>query len=193
MSKSRRLIKLERRVNIIESTFLPPARPSGNYSKKEQDIIRAFLLLTHAEIEAYFEEICEEKVKRAFKNWKLNRTKSNVLISLVSFISLNNDFNNQSIEERVNKSLTIYCNALSKNHGIKEKNILSMLLPIGVELSEIDTTWLNTINSFGTSRGEIAHTAAHVQQPLDPVTLRSTVQQILSEVVIIDEKIKIIR
>lgn len=191
MANSRRYMKLENRVKAIETLYLPAINLTGNYTKKEQDDIRAYLLLVHAEVEAYFEEISESKAKEAFTKWKNNRTKSNVLLSLVSFHEFK--ITEQDIEIRVNKALSTFIYTLRHNHGIKEDNVLSMLLPVGFEFSEIDTTWLNTITSFGTSRGEIAHTAAHVQQPLDPATLKTTVQQIMSETKIIDEKLKKIK
>lgn len=188
MANSLRYIQLENRLKSIETLYLPPIKSSGNYSKKEQDNLRAYLLLVHAEIESFFEEIAEEKAKKAFKNWKSNRTKSNILLSLVSFCSI--EKNENSIECRVNKSLTTYINSLKKNNGIKDNNILNILLPIGYEFQNIDTTWLNTISSFGSSRGEVAHKASKVQQPLDPATLKSTVTYVLSEMKTIDENLK---
>ncbi len=193
MVNSRRYLQLEKRIRAIELLYLPAIRLTGNYTKKEKDDIRAYLLLVHAELEAYLEEISEEKAKTAFRKWKDNRVKSNVLISLVSFYEHENKIGERNIESRVNMALTQFIRCLRKNHGIKEENVLSMLLPIGLEHSDIDTTWLNTITSFATSRGEIAHTAAKVQQPIDPATLKFTVEKILEEVRIIDEKIRRIK
>lgn len=188
MANSRRFNQLKSRLTVIEATFLPPIKPTGNYTKKEQDHVRAYLLLNHAEIEAYFEEIAENKVKTAFKAWKINKTKSNVLLSLVSFHEAK--VKQQGIGDRINQTLTTYIQSLRKNHGIKEQNILSILLPVGLDIGEIDTTWLNTISSFGQNRGEIAHTSATVQQPLDPATIKSTIHQIMGEIADIDLKIK---
>ncbi len=191
MSNTRRFIQLDRRINEIESNYLPITRPLGNYTKVENDNLRAYILLIHAEFEAYFEEIGEDKAKKAFAKWKANRTKSNVLLSLASFHE--GTIKEFDIEKRINKALSNYINNLRHNHGIKEDNILSILLPIGLEHNDIDTTWLNTISSFGTNRGEIAHTSAKVQSPLDPPTLKNTINQILSEIRIIDEKLRKIK
>ena len=191
MANSRRYKQLESRIRAIENNLMPKIKPSGNYTKKEQDFIRGYLMLVHAEIEAYFEEISEDKAKKAFSKWRLDRTKSNVLVSLVSFHE--NSISEKDIETRVNKALSFFINGLRKNHGIKEDNVLSMLLPIGIEEGEIDSTWLNTITSFAASRGEIAHTAAKVQHPLDPVTLKTTVQQVVDEIKEIDVKLRLIK
>ncbi|MEZ4870096.1 MAG: hypothetical protein R3C14_52695 [Caldilineaceae bacterium] len=48
---------------------------------------------------------------------------------------------------------------MENNHGIKEANILQLLLPVGVEADEIDDVWLAAINSFGEERGRAAHTS----------------------------------
>jgi hypothetical protein len=188
MANSARYTKLSRRITVIESSYLPIVNTLGNYSPKEQDDVRAYLLLVHAEIESYFEEISEEKVKRAFSAWQANRTKSNILLSLVSFSEVG--LNQNEIETRVNKALTHYIAKLKMNHGIKEKNILEILLPVGLEYQSLDTTWLNMMSSFGSQRGEVAHSASAVQQPLDPATLKSTVTLILLEIQRLDELIK---
>ncbi|MEJ8728522.1 hypothetical protein WKS99_05735 [Flintibacter sp. HCN-6482] len=45
----------------------------------------------------------------------------------------------KDINWRVNTSYTSYNRQVrSSNHGIKEKNILSIFLPIGIKISEID-------------------------------------------------------
>lgn len=188
MSNTRRYTQLSKRISKIEISYLPAINPTGNYSAKQQDDLRAYLLLVHAEIESYFEEISESKVRSAFNNWRLHRTKSNVLIALASFCD--GTVSDLSLEVRVNKALTFYIAKLRHNHGIKEKNLLDMLLPIGLEHSDIDATWLSTMNSFGSSRGMVAHSAAMVQQPLDPVLMKNTVTLILTEIGVIDEKIK---
>jgi hypothetical protein len=191
MANTQRYKQLAKRIKVIENSYLPATNLAGNYSCKEQDNLRAFLLLVHAEMESYFEEVAENKAKNAFKAWKNNRTKSNVLLSLVSFCKVENS--DHSLEKNINASLTAYIKKLKKNHGIKEKNLLDILLPVGIEYNNLDTTWLSTMTSFGSNRGEVAHSTAKVQQPLDPVTLKNTVNLILSEIQKIDQQLKVIR
>jgi hypothetical protein len=191
MSNTRRYIQLSRRINTIENAYLPAVNPLGNYSSKQQDDLRAYLLLVHAEIEAYFEEISENKAKSAFRYWELNRTMSNVLLALVSFCE--NSFTDQELETRINKALTSYIHKLKKNHGIRERNLLEILLPVGIEYSSIDTTWLNTMTFFGSNRGDVAHSTASVQQPLDPVILKNSVTLILAEINNIHKRIKALK
>jgi hypothetical protein len=66
------------------------------------------------------------------------------------------------------------------NHGIKEKNILGVFLPIGVLENELDPVWLGTMNSFGVQRGIVAHgSVLVVQTPPDPQVMKQTVSNIL--------------
>jgi hypothetical protein len=188
MPNSKRYIFLVKRVNIIESFYLPLASPTGDYTNKQEDDMRAYLLLVHAEIESYFEEICEEKLKKAFKIWVTKRTKSNVLLSLTSFCESN--IKNDNLEDRINDALTSQIKKLKDNNGIKQKNILSMVLPLGIELSNLDMTWLSVMNTFGAARGDVAHKTAAVQQQLDPQTLKATVTLIMNEIQKIDIQIK---
>ena len=57
---------------------------------------------------------------------------------------------------------------MGKNHGIKEKNILGLLLPIRLSMSDINQTWLATIDSFGSDQGNTAHRSVRAYQPPDP-------------------------
>jgi len=66
---------------------------------------------------------------------------------------------------------------ISSNNGIKESNTISLLRPIGFEM---DTTLQSTLNGFGKTRGQIAHTSFQTQQPLDPATEKANILQILT-------------
>ncbi|MFI2033247.1 hypothetical protein ACH470_00860 [Streptomyces bottropensis] len=69
-----------------------------------------------------------------------------------------------------------------KNHGIKEKNLLHLLLPLGVEKVEIDSTWLHATEGWATERGTVAHTSASgkMQVQVDPRSEFNTVKQVLA-------------
>jgi hypothetical protein len=61
----------------------------------------------------------------------------------------------------------------------KEKDLLRLLLPIGVREYQIDRTWIATMDSFGSARGDIAHQSFRTQQPPDPANELATVRQIV--------------
>lgn len=87
MVNSRRHNKLVSRIKFLEDNLLPAVKINGNYTKKESDLIRSYILLSHAEIESYFEDVAISKAQKSLLNWKNNRTKSNCLLSIMSFCS----------------------------------------------------------------------------------------------------------
>ena len=46
---------------------------------------------------------------------------------------------------------------INSNHGVKEKDIYSMLLPAGFPITEIPATLVPTLDSFGGTRGKLVH------------------------------------
>jgi hypothetical protein len=176
------------------------SRIDGNYSKKESDMIRSYVLLSHAEIESYFEDIARSKVRKALSNWLANGTKSNCLLAIMSYCTeeINWDKEKKSDKEklnfRVNRVASHYLNKLNNNHGVKSTNLLSILLPIGIGLNEIDPAWLHTMDNFGSKRGQFAHTSSSVQSQIDLVTERNCINNsILPEIRNIDELVKKIK
>lgn len=190
MPNSRRYNYLVKRIKELENNLLPPVNPIGQYSTKDLDNIRGFKLLAHAEIEAYFEDIAEEKVKKSFKAWDNKKTKSKVLMSLGFFLDKKFTKNDVYLVDRIYKILRIYFANLRKNHGIREDNILSILLPIGVEYHEIDPILLNDLNSFGKERGTVAHKSSQTYTVLDPAIEKSRVQNLILQISSVDQIVR---
>lgn len=180
---------------FIENNLLPQEKISGNYTKKEKDLIRGYILLVHAEIEAYFEDIAKQVVFTAKSKWTTERQKSNCLLSIMAFcsheIKWENDPHKNDIEHRINRTTAHYTNGLNSNHGIKSNNIKNILFPIGIEESQLDQTWLNTMDDFGAKRGSIAHSTHSVQNPIDLKTEKDRVNiQIIPEIRALDSIIR---
>jgi hypothetical protein len=134
-------------------------------------------VLAHAELETYFESRAIEVAKAAWAAWKKSRHVSRVALRLLAFSgkemtlppgSLEAPDPNKSkawanllsIDERLERAVSEYVYRVSiENHGIKEKNILSMLLPIGFEHSKLDQLLLTSLNQFGEARGIVAHSS----------------------------------
>lgn len=189
---SRRLQQLLSRLDFLEKNILPSEKIDGNYTKKEQDLIRSYILLSHAEIEAYLEDIVKNKIAKSLQSWNSSRRKSHCIKSVISFVggdvSFENDNNADKLQYRINKTISHYQRAfVDMNHGIKEKNILKILLPLGIEFDELDQTWLSTMDSFGSTRGLIAHKSFTVSHTIDRNTeLNRMKNQILPELANID-------
>lgn len=197
MANSQRHKQLLSRISQLESNLLPAIKINGNYTKKESDMIRSYVILSHAEIESYFEDIADSKVRKALNNWMNNRTKSNCLLAIMSFCTEEINWekekksDKEKLEFRINRVASHYLNKLNNNHGIKSNNLFNILLPIGIEAHEIDPTWLNTMDNFGSKRGQFAHTSSSVQSQIDLVTEKNNINNsILPEIGNIDELVK---
>jgi len=193
MPASKRFQSLVRRLAVLEKHLLPSQfSPTGHYSAREVDLARAYVLLTHAEIEAYFEDRAQVKVGRAYDAWQNRQVCSSLLSTVVMYYQARakawsvTTISNQNAE----KARNFYVTELRENHGIKEKNLLSIFLPLGLEHGDFDASLLATLNSFGLLRGKLAHESIKTHQPIDPKNERDKIQKhILPELRKLDSKI----
>jgi|ERR1700674_244880 len=174
-----------------------PKRLTGPFSDRQHDLARGFRLLAHAEIEAYLEDRSRDVARAAVRQFKVDGKPRPVVWSLVSFQLVKGELTENHLRDHyggtvdhlesvVTKAYNSYEYVLLQNHGIRETNVLKMLLPIGFARTEIDTTWLSTMDSFGTNRGETAHTSYKPTQLVDPATEKSTVDAILKGLAVLD-------
>ena len=180
--------ELKRRIDYLSANYLPPSDPGGNYTRKQKDAIRSFLLLSHAELEAYFEQICWNVAKRSLDRWLANHNyKSRVLLYLCVFTEQTEKIKraNSSVD-KIKEIVGHYFVQLKGNNGIKRDNILDMLCPLGIDQNQIDNNWLNTIDNFGSNRGNIAHTSARTQTLTDPSVIRKDIEFIINELAPLD-------
>ena len=198
MANSLRHKKLLSRISAIEKNLLPAIKVSGNYTKKESDQIRGYVILVHAEIEAYFEDMASEKIQRSLDLWRTKRKKSNCLLSVMTFcakdIIWDNKPDKNKLESRINKTVIHYINLINKNHGVKSKNIRKILLPLGIEEDDFDQTWMNIMDDFGKKRGSFAHTTHSVQSQIDLKTEKNRIdKQIIPEISRLDNIIRALK
>lgn len=179
---------LKRRIDYLSANYLPPSDPGGNYTKKQKDAIRSFLLLSHAELEAYFEQTCWNVAKRALDRWLADHNyKSRVLLYLSAFTEQTEKIKRaDTSEDKIKAIVGRYFVQINDNNGIKRDNILSLLCPLGVDQNQIDNNWLNTIDGFGSSRGTIAHTSALTQTLKDPSVIKKDIDFIINEIAPLD-------
>ncbi len=197
MVKSRRLKQLLSRIEFLEKNILPAERVNGNYTKKESDLIKSYLLLVHAEIEAFFEDRVMDKLDSALNKWTNNRKKSTCLKSVLAFAG--NDLSYEKskksdsikIEFRMNRAVNHFKSLIYKNNGVKQNDIINLMIPVGIEFDELDETWLNIMEAFGSTRGNIAHNSLRVQNQLDRNTEKNRINnQIIPEIVRLDALLK---
>lgn len=200
---SRRQVELEMRIAELQRYLLPDRfQPPGTYDDEECVVLGAlaFRVLAHAELEAYFEDRVVEIATTAWLSFKNSGFVSGVILALVGFCgrelhgppkSLAAPDANKAkhwnsrvdISERIQDIVQTFVKEIkSDNHGIREWNIIRMLLPIGLHFSKIDSVFLTELDEFGRRRGEAAHSsrsAPQVRQGVDPEEELRYVQRLL--------------
>jgi hypothetical protein len=181
--------------------------PTGDYSDRQLDRTRGYRLLVHAEIESYLEDVAREAVMQAIQDWKKNKKPSTILLSFLAAYhsgwNSNDERENEEIvrlaknrsrvKESVNEAIDIaqkqYITIVRDNHGVKEKNFKRLIIPLGIEIDELDGTWLTNLDNFGASRGETAHKTKRATGQINPEDELTTVKKLLDGLKELDEKI----
>jgi hypothetical protein len=184
---------LRRELKVLRKSLLPiRPDPTGVYSDAVYTRTRSYRVLAHAEFEYYFEERAKEICRWAVSDWPQSGRASRVVASLLSYYGepigspargARADWINEiKIGVKLGIASGRFHGDIRNNHGIREENILKMLLPIGVVIDDFDPAWLATIEAFGINRGSVAHQSASVHRLTnipDPFTELQTVADIL--------------
>lgn len=189
---STRFDELARRIGELRAHLLPASfDPTGSYQDIVYEQTRAFRVLAHAEFESFIEDRCIEVVNEAFKQWLASGSVSISLLAVVAYkeslhaIPQSLDDASQKkkypdLKARIESAKNDFNRYVrTKNNGIKEKNILRMLMPLGFTEEEINSAWLSTTETWATARGDSAHKAAKMQVRPDPQHEWDTIREIL--------------
>jgi len=196
MPKSVRFRMLTKELNRLKKQFIPKINPTGSYSDRQLALTLAYRVLVHAEIEAYFEDRVWEVALNAKNHWDSQGKTCRTLICLLAFSgqmmesppdTLSPSKGSKKvlegkikINEKIDSAIESFKRVIKQNHGIKEANILALLLPIGIDTDDLDPG-LATMNTFGEERGLVAHcsaTSTTIQAP-DPANELDRIEQII--------------
>jgi hypothetical protein len=188
MPLSKRFQQCLKRLDTLEKHFLPPQFSlSGRYSKQQDDKTKAYLLLVHAELESYFEDRARSRVVIAQNQWQRTGACTSVLSRLLVYHQ--KEFEPISAAA-VTKAVNYYVDKLDKNHGIKEANLLTIFLPLGIGHQQLDSRLVSACNQLSRKRGQFAHASIKTHQQVDPKTERDNVRDnIVPELKKLDRKL----
>ncbi len=197
---------LERELKTLRRHLLPAQRSAtGVYPKSTYTRVYGYRVLAHAEFEFYFEERAKELCKWSVDRWKNSQKASRVIASLLSYYGYAMSSPKANREQwlaeidfiaHIEKASTVFHAGVANNHGIKEQNIIQLLLPIGIDPSDLDNVWLANIEAFGRSRGSIAHqspSAHRITSLPDPFSELQTVGDLLNGTKDLDEKMNALK
>ncbi len=208
MPRSVRFRTLTKELNRLKKQFIPKISPTGVYTDRQLAFTLAYRVLAHAEIEAYLEDRVREVVINAKKDWDQKGKTCRTLICLLAFSdqtmepppkTLTPTRGNRvippgkiQISKKIDLAINSFMRVIEQNHGLKEANLLALLLPIGIDSDDLDPVFLATMNTFGEQRGLVAHSSAtsyRTIQPPDPANEVGRIQQIVQELLKVDELI----
>lgn len=191
----RQLIVCEKelRKNLITKTVM-----SNSTSKTSQYRLRAYRLLTHAEIESYIENLILFKLDMEKSKWLQTKIIPNCIANLMAYNR--NEFPNISchlaeistrndVTFRITTIINSFELLVKRNNGIKEENIIPLVVPLGIDYQALSQTLLNNLSSFGQNRGNTAHNSSKVQQLINPNDEIRMTTQIIQELNTIDNLI----
>ncbi|WP_406700856.1 hypothetical protein V5E97_18880 [Singulisphaera sp. Ch08] len=203
MARSTRYRELRKAITKSRHALLPSKfDPTGTYRNPDKVHYRAlsFRIMVHAEIEAYLEDRSREVLDAAWKHWKATRVPSETIICLLGYseVALKlppdslgggpNKLSYESIETPLQKAYNVWLRRSRENHGIKEANVLSLVLPLGIEHTKLGTTLLNDLSSYGLARGLVAHTSNYtITQYADPKDEFNTATNLATSLEKLDE------
>ncbi|MCA3719760.1 hypothetical protein [Phenylobacterium sp.] len=208
---SGRFHDLKNRIQELRRLLLPSRfEPTGTYKDPLRVTTRAlsFRVLAHAEVETYLEDRVLEVATTALQAWETQRFVSVVTFHLIGFSGravdlppdtlFTTDQNKQktwehktAIDHRFSRCVSDFHHRIrQQNHGVKEKNIMSLLIPIGFDMSKCDQLFLQMMSTFGEERGLVAHTSgkSHVQKAVDPKSEYTNLVNILKDLKVIDDE-----
>lgn len=180
---------LESRLEKLKKALLPRSKsPTGNYRDSVYERTRAFKVLTCSEIEFYIEQACANIAHKSYENWDKKSIPSSPILALSvyhtgSFASTPDQKNGNRSEwdfkRRVKESYSGFRAKISDNNGVKESNILGLLLPIGITEDQISYDLLIALNNYSSARCLIAH-STRAQQKLSPDDAENEAKIIMS-------------
>jgi hypothetical protein len=207
MVTSSRYRELKNEILQLRNDLLPKRfNRSGRYNRQDVTRTLAYRVLVHAQIEAYLEDRAWEIALAAVRAWKNENRTSKTILALIAFSgrvmekppnSVHPDQQGQlnewdekiKLSKKIDLAVNDFYHVVKQNHGIKEENIVRLLLPIGVDCDDLDTVLIADLNSYGESRGLAAHTAFQAYrttEQIDPKEELIKVKTLVANLVSID-------
>jgi hypothetical protein len=166
----------------------------------------AFRVLSHAELENYFESRATEISTTIDQAWRNRRSITYPTLCMLGFSGIDMKLPPESfeapankkqtdwrelmeIDDRLKKAITAYHYFVTQqNNGVKEQNLVRILVPLGFDIQTLDKLFVAELDNFGTLRGSAAHQscAGHIQSGVNPKDEHAAVKRLLTGLIGID-------
>lgn len=166
---------LKGEIEQLRASLADFIHPLGEYDEPQKRRTLAFVVLAHACIEHYLESRCREVMKAARESMMTSKLHMSTP-SLLAFSgrgdlkqptppsekNLEAWKKSHDLATRIAAAIDTHEKVISSNNGIKEANVVAMVLPLGIPYTSLDQTLLAELESFGDDRGYAAHVANRV-------------------------------
>lgn len=188
MTKEYKLLK-NRLTEIADEfkTLLNPFKRKNN--KIYQDLVKSYILLCHAEFENYLEEECKQIIAKSKSKYDSSGIVTKPLLALSAMsnkIFEEKDKQYETIDSRISKFYSNYFAALEANNGIKRKDLKNLLPHIGIDYDSLDETLLSQLDTFGNTRGQVAHKTTKIIRDFN--SEQQVINALLTSLLDLDEK-----
>ena len=168
-SPSKYFRELERSIRSTRA-IASSVNPLFCNTKLDELKVKSYILLSHAAIEQYLEDLSFDVALNARNLFVKNGYITKCLIGLISsgiLDEVSDGKGKKKISGNVFRNLdqfssiaySKYLEVIEGNHGIKKSNLMDLFLPLGVNPEIVDISTVAILESFGQKRGDIAHKA----------------------------------
>lgn len=148
-------------------------RLAGGYTERQLSQAAAYTVFAHGEFENFLESwamtildaIASKGYGTGFSPMLAHLTAYRPQITLPSQIPIRNNW-----QSHAGSAVSNHRNVIRNNHGISERYICALLIPLGIDVGKIDQILISDMNAFAKIRGDHAHQSrkAHLGQQFDP-------------------------
>jgi len=169
----------------------------------------SFRVLSHAEFENYLESRATEISTTIDKAWRTRGFVTYPTLCMLGFSGMEMKLPPESFEAPANKKQTDWSDMVNldarlkraitayhyfvtqQNNGIKEQNLVRMLIPLGFDIDKLDRLFVADLDNFGTLRGSAAHqsSAGHIQSGVHPRDEHAVVKRLLEGFLSVDTEL----
>jgi hypothetical protein len=173
----------------------PPVYRPAEYARA-----RAFVVLSHAVIEDYLEGMALEVVDKCVRAFGADSRPRTSLLALLSYgtrADVPSAFSGGpwGVRTLLTDSRQVLRGWTEANNGVTAKDVLRLLLPVGVKESDMGSVWLQSMDDLGSLRGRVAHKGnppgAHA--PVDPHDALDHVARVLPTLCRLDSRMCALR
>lgn len=168
-------LRLVKQIKSYREIFLPTDL-SINPDDRDVVMLRAFVLHCFAEIQSYMEDVCKAIAIKSMRSWLDDGLTSKTTVAMLRYTDCalrqapkllhpsKDDKNGNlllDLSKVVQKHYSNYFAIIEENNGVREGDLIRILLPIGIQSNDISENLKVDLTNLTKRRGGYAHNARH--------------------------------